>query len=225
VKVKVWERSQKANGGNISMKLRGVLLTPVVILLALAAFAQGTPPKIEVSVDYSYARFNPAHAFVPNTYSLNGGGGAIDFNFAKYIGLVGEFEGYSSNTQRFTIPPGNLCPTGCSGNVQANLFTYMFGPQIGIRTGKFRPFGHLLFGGAHSNAAGNLYKQIGTTAARPSSNAFAMTFGGGLDIPVNKSGTIAIRPVEIDYLYTYFNISGSGGNSNFRYQAGVVFNF
>jgi opacity protein-like surface antigen len=207
------------------MKLRGVLLTPVVILLALAAFAQGTPPKIEVSVDYSYARFNPAHAFVPNTYSLNGGGGAIDFNFAKYIGLVGEFEGYSSNTQRFTIPPGNLCPTGCSGNVQANLFTYMFGPQIGIRTGKFRPFGHLLFGGAHSNAAGSLYKQIGTTAARPSSNAFAMTFGGGLDIPVNKSGTIAIRPVEIDYLYTYFNISGSGGNSNFRYQAGVVFNF
>jgi hypothetical protein len=46
-----------------------------------------------------------------------------------------------------------------------------------------------------------------------------------LDIPINHSGTISFRPVEIDYLYTYFNIGGSGGNSNFRYQAGVVFNF
>src|SRR5208282_6019930 len=114
---------------------------------------------------------------------------------------------------------------GCSGNVQANLFTYMFGPQVGLRTGKVRPFGHLLFGAAHSNIAGNLYTQSGTAAARPASNAFAMTFGGGVDIPVNKSGTIAFRPAEIDYLYTYFNINGSGGNSNFRYQAGMVFNF
>jgi Outer membrane protein beta-barrel domain len=206
------------------MKTRNTLLTLVVMLLGLVAFAQDAP-KMELSIDYSYARFNPAHKYIPNTYSLNGGGGAIDYNFTKYIGVVAEFEGYGSNTQRFTIPPGTLCPTGCVGNAQGNLFTYMIGPQIGLRTGKFRPFGHLLFGGAHSNAAANLYTQIGTGAARPSANAFAMTFGGGLDIPINKSGSIALRPVEIDYLYTYFNISGSGGNSNFRYQAGVVFNF
>jgi hypothetical protein len=207
------------------MKLRNSLLTVFVMLLGLTALAQDSAPKIEVAVDYSYARFNPAHSYVPNTYSLNGGGGSADYNFTKYIGVVAEFEGYSSNTQRFTIPPGSLCPSGCSGNVQANLFTYMFGPQIGLRTGKFRPFGHLLFGGAHSNVAGNLYAQEGTGSARPDNNAFAMTFGGGLDIPVNKSGSIAIRPVEIDYLYTFFDINGSGGNSNFRYQAGAVFNF
>jgi hypothetical protein len=207
------------------MKVRNLLVTLPVLFLALAALAQDAAPKIEVAVDYSYARFNPAHAYIPNTYSLNGGGGSADYNFTKYIGIEAEFEGYSSNTQRFTIPPGNLCPGGCSGNAQGNLFTYMFGPQIGLRTGKFRPFGHLLFGGAHSNAAGNLYTQAGIASARPSNNAFALTFGGGLDIPINKSGSIALRPAEIDYLYTDFNINNSGGNSNFRYQAGAVFNF
>lgn len=198
------------------MKLRIALLASVVMLLRLAAFAADAP-KIELSVDYSYARFVPAHKYIPNSYSLNGGGGAIDFNFTQYIGIVAEFEGYNSNTQHFNFQ-------GVTGNVQANLFTYMFGPQIGLRTGKIRPFGHLLLGGAHSNIAANV-RGLLTGSARPSSNAFALAFGGGVDIPINHSGTIAFRPAEIDYLYTYFNIGGSGGNSNFRYQAGVVFNF
>src|SRR5271154_654483 len=207
------------------MNPRVVLCIVLVSLYGLTASAQDSVPKVELSIDYSYARFNPAHAYVPNTYSLNGGGGAIDFNLTRYFGFVAEFEGYNSNTQRFTIPPGTLCPTGCSGNVQANLFTYMFGPQIGLRSGKVRPFAHVLLGGAHSNVAGNLYTDIGSSAARPSANAFALAFGGGIDIPVTRSGSISIRPAEIDYLYTDFNIGGSGGNSSFRYQAGVVFNF
>jgi hypothetical protein len=206
------------------MKLRTLLSTGAIMLLGLTAFAQD-PPKFELAVDYSYARFNPAHAYVPNTYSLNGGGGSIDFNFSKYIGAEMEFEGYGSNTQNFIIPPGGVCPSGCSGNVQANLFTYLFGPQIGIRTGKFRPFAHVLLGGAHSNLAANVSGLSGFAGARPSSNAFALAFGGGIDIPVNHSGSISFRPAEIDYMYTYFNINNSGGNSNFRYQAGIVFNF
>src|SRR5580704_19690144 len=125
------------------MKLRTLLSTGIIMLLGLTAFAQD-PPKFELAVDYSYARFNPAHVYVPNTYSLNGGGGSIDFNFSKYIGVEMELEGYGSNTQKFVIPPGGVCPAGCSGNVQANLFTYLFGPQVGLRTGKFRPFAHVL---------------------------------------------------------------------------------
>jgi hypothetical protein len=78
------------------MKLRNSLLTVFVMLLGLAALAQNSAPKIEVAVDYSYARFNPAHSYVPNTYSLNGGGGSADYNFTKYVGVVAEFEGYSS---------------------------------------------------------------------------------------------------------------------------------
>jgi Outer membrane protein beta-barrel domain len=210
-----------------SMKVRNVLFTLVVILIGLAAFAQDYS-KAEVAVFYSYARYNPSHAFVPNSYSLNGGGGSIDYNLSKYFGLKGEFAGYGSNTQRFSIPAGTPYCGGlaCSGNAQANLFTYMFGPQVGLRSGKFRPFAHVLLGGAHSNGAANIYKATSSTGPRPSNDAFALAFGGGLDIPVNHSGSIAFRPADINYLWTNFNLnSHQSGQSNFQYKAGIVFNF
>ena len=215
------------------MRVRIVLLSFVFMLLGLAAFAQDEFPKFEVSADYSYARFSPSHIYIKNSYSLNGGGGSFDFNFDKYLGLKAEFEGYGSNTQNFSAPAGTrFCPLGCTANIQGNLFTYQAGPQVGLRTGRFRPFGELLFGGAHSNVYGNISKIPGFTtgSTAPSLNAFAMTVGGGLDITLNKSGSIALRPGEFDYLYTRFNSSsinttGQSAQSNFRYQAGVVFNF
>jgi len=208
------------------MRLRNVLLAGFVVLFGLTALAQDYP-KFELAVDYSYARYNPSHAYTKNGHSLNGAGGAITFNFSKYVGITAELTGYGSNTQNFVIPAGNnaLCPAGCTLSAQGNLFTYLFGPQVGIRSGKFRPFGHLLLGGAHSNLYTNLYKQAGITNSNPAGNTFAMVFGGGADIAVNKSGSIAIRPGEIDYLYTRFNNSATGAQSSLRYQAGIVFNF
>ena len=139
------------------MKVRNVFLAGVFMLLGLTAFAQDYS-KFEVAVDYSYVRYSPSHAYVKNSYSLNGAGGAIDYNFTQYLGVKAEFEGYGSNTQNFSAPPGSVvCPTGCAGSVQANMFTYLFGPQIGIRKGKFRPFANLpTFRGAHSNFYANV---------------------------------------------------------------------
>ena len=82
------------------MKLRNVLIAGVVMLTGLAAMAHDAP-KFEVTVDYSYARYNASHAYT-SSYSLNGGGGAFDFNFTKYIGIKMDLQGYGSNTQRFT---------------------------------------------------------------------------------------------------------------------------
>jgi hypothetical protein len=124
-----------------------------------------------VAVVYSYARFVPS---VPNTnnYSLNGAGGSFDYNFSKYIGIKAELIGYGSNTQNFTFSTG-------VASVQGNLFTYLFGPQIGKRSGTFRPFGEALFGGAHSNVYANAVAACGGISvcglsAAPSSNTFAM---------------------------------------------------
>ena len=207
------------------MKLRSVLMAGVVMLTGLAAMAQGAP-KFEAAIDYSYARYGASHNFA-GSYSLNGGGGELDYNFTKYLGIKGDFQGYGSNTQRFTAPAGSaVCPLGCSANIQGNLFTYLFGPQIGIRTGKIRPFGHVLLGGAHSNVYGNLQKTTGLVFSKaPSGNSFALAAGGGIDIAINHTGTIAFRPAEIDYLYTRFNNSASSGQNSFQYKAGVVFNF
>jgi opacity protein-like surface antigen len=199
-------------------------------------------PKFEIALDYTYARFIPSHDYIPNSYSLNGGGAAFDFNFTKYLGVKADFQGYGSNTQAYSIPfDSTLClalglfptPAPCTGRVQANLFTYLFGPQIGIRTGKLRPYGHLLIGVAHSDFPANLFSTEAFRTYTPSNNAFALAVGGGLDIPINHSGTIAVRPAEVDYLWTRFNLQTSGltgslGNnsqSNFQYKAGVIFNF
>ncbi len=144
----------------------------------------------------------------------------------EYFGIKADFEGYGSNTRSFSIPVGTkICPLGCSGNVQANLFTYQFGPQVGLRKGKVQPYTHVLMGGAHSNLGANLYKLVGYTA-RPSYDALALSFGGGVDILVNHSGTIAFRPGEFDYLWTNFNIaSHQSGQSNLQYKVGMVFKF
>ena len=205
--------------------IRKPILLGVVLLLGLTAFAQEYP-KVELGVDYTYARYNPSHAYVKNGYSLNGAGGSVNFNINKYLGIKMDLQGYGSNTKTFTAPAGtSICPGGCSASLQANLFTYMFGPQLGLRTGKFRPFTHLLLGGAHSNVYNNLKNLPGVTLPNPAGNTFAMAFGGGIDFPLNHSGTIAIRPAEVDYLYTRFNNSVTGAQGNFRYSGGIVFNF
>jgi hypothetical protein len=112
------------------------------------------------------------------------------------------------------------------------LFTYLFGPQLKVRAHHFQPYAHLLFGGAHSNVYGNAYQTIcqhiagGCTISKsPAADAFAMDFGGGIDIPVAKHFTI--RPAEFDYLLTRFTnpFTGTNNQNNFRYSAGVVFSF
>ncbi len=203
---------------------KNVALLACLLGICLSAMAQEeSHPKMEIAVVYSYARFSPSHAYIKNSFSLNGGGGSVTYNISKYLGVKVDFEGYGSNTQRFSFAG---CGGTCTGTIQGNLFTYQFGPQLGIRTGKFRPFTHVLMGGAHSNGGANLYAQGVGFASRPSNDAFALTFGGGFDIALNKSGTVAFRPGEFDYLWTNFNLgSHQAGQSNFQYKAGIVFNF
>jgi hypothetical protein len=196
--------------------MKKAFLIGFVLLFGSAAFAQ-SDTKAEVSVNYSYMRFNPQNSNIISSFSLNGGGGAFSYFFTDLIGVKAEFEGYGSTTR-------TLVATGT--NVQANLFTWNVGPVLKYRQGKFQPFGEVLFGLAHSNAYVNLCNASGTCVGSPSNNAFDFIIGGGLDIRVTKS--ISIRPAEVDFVLTRFGNNFTGGNnnqSNFRYQAGVVFSF
>jgi hypothetical protein len=86
-----------------------------------------------------------------------------------------------------------------------------------------------LFGGAHSNVYGNVFRACEltcVTSGSPSNNAFDFLIGGGVDIPLSRS--IAIRPAQFDYVLTQFGNNFTRGNNNqtsFRYVAGVVFRF
>lgn len=198
----------------------------ISLLFGITAWAQEFP-RGEVAFDYSYVRFAPN---VPGSqgHSFNGGGGNIVLNINRYLGIKADLQGYGSTTSRFVIAPGPNFPTGVNANVQGNLFTYMFGPQIKVHTPRIQPFVHALFGGAHSNVYANAFKNICVTgvcsfSTAPANNAFAMAFGGGVDIPIGH--VVAIRPAEVDYLYTNFtNRFNNSNQNNFRYSGGIVFN-
>jgi len=212
------------------MKIKHVLICGTILLLGVTAWAQEFP-RFEVGVDYSYARYAPSAPYSKG-HSLNGGGGELNINFNEYLSIKMDLQGYGSNLTTFNIAPNATFPLGASGNVQGNLFTYLFGPQIKVRAHRFQPYGHLLFGGAHTNVYGNAFHTIcqpivggcGFSGA-PASDAFAMDFGGGVDIPVHKN--ISIRPVQFDYLLTRFHnpFTGDNNQNNFRYSAGIVFAF
>jgi hypothetical protein len=212
------------------MKVKCALVCGTMLLLGVTAWAQEFP-RAEVGVDYSYARYAPSAPYSQG-HSLNGGGGELNINFNEYLSVKMDLQGYGSNINTFNIAPNATFPLGASGRVSGNLFTYLFGPQIKVRAHRFQPYGHLLFGGAHSNVYGNAFHTIcqpivgGCDFSKaPASNAFAMDFGGGVDIPVHKN--ISIRPAQFDYLLTRFHnpFTGDNNQNNFRYSAGIVFAF
>ena len=209
--------------------IRLIQLAAAVMILGIAAWAQEFP-RAELALDYSFARYAPSASYTQG-HSLNGGGGAIKVNVNEFLGIVMDLQGYGSNKTSFTIPADTYFPGGGSGTVQGNLFTYLFGPEIKVRAHGIHPFGHLLFGAAHSNVYGNAFKQICQPIAgncafnkAPAGDAFALSFGGGVDIPINKN--FSFRPAEVDYLYTRFtNQFTNAGQNNVRFSAGLVISF
>src|ERR1700739_4123433 len=190
------------------MKDKRVLIIGMIAFISAVAWGQEFP-RAEVGANYSYARYAPSASYSKG-HSLNGGGGSVVFNWNEYLGIRADLQGYGSNTTGFNIPANATFPDGLHGNVQGNLFTYLFGPQLKVRAHKVQPFGHLLFGGAHTNVYGNAFKTLcqpiagdcGTVKA-PTAQALAIDFGGGVDIPINQA--ISFRPVQIDYLLTRYS--------------------
>jgi opacity protein-like surface antigen len=212
------------------MRIRSVLVAGVVLLFGTAAFGQDYA-KVEVPLNYSFMRFNPENSNIVSGFSLNGGGGGVAVYINHWIGIQGDFQGYASLNKTFVFPAtaGSPCPAGCNVKASGDLFTYNVGPVLKYRSEHFEPFVETLFGGAHSNTYQNLQKACAgtcTTTGNPSNNTFDFIIGGGIDIPLTKS--IAIRPAQFDFVLTRFGNSFTGGNnnqSNFRYNAGIVFRF
>lgn len=212
-----------------------LLVFGAILLCGLPALAQDDYPKAELFLGYEYVRFNPAHEASGNqNFNMNGGGGAITYNFHPAIGITAEFTGAGAGNMKVCDTTGLNCLT-----TSGNFFTYLFGPQFTFRQNpKVQPFVHLLLGGAYSNVYGNIKTagqiSTGPTTADFGKHAFALAVGGGIDVKVNKS--VAIRLGQFDYFMTRFSgrwvdTSGTGSaggleisnQSNFRYLAGVNF--
>ena len=149
----------------------------------------------------------------------------------RSLGIKADFMGYAVGTGWTTKLINQGFPV--TGSASGNLFTYMFGPQIKKHSGKFQPFGEGLFGAGHSNGYATILRCISggdptscnLSNGHGNNNAFAMEWGGGLDIAL--SNHVQIRPVEVDYLYTNFSSNHvahiANSQNSFKYFAGVNF--
>jgi hypothetical protein len=167
-----------------------VWLALLVAIFPFIVCAQETP-SAEVSVGYSYFRVGGTGGT-----NQNGGSASIAFNVNTWVGAVGDFGGYHSS------------PFG----VSTNNYTFLFGPRFSYRSSENAvPFAQVLFGGIHSTAGA-----FGLTA---SNNAFAYSFGGGVDFKVAPH--LAFRP-QADFI----GIHSNGSNANCaRITAALVFRF
>ncbi len=197
-----------------------------VIALLLASLSPLLKAQwAEAMVNYSFVVYNPAKSLTGDR-DLNGGGGSFAYDFTSSFGVKAEFEGYTATTLTYHLPPTvGAGATAGTFNTPGDMFTYLFGPQFNVNTGRMRLFGETLFGGASTNAYVNLFHAAHVTGLSASNNGFAMAFGGGVDIPFSKH--MAFRPVQVDYFLTRYEWKSLGINnqSNFRFQAGLLYVF
>ncbi|MGH9501643.1 MAG: hypothetical protein ACRD20_02200 [Terriglobales bacterium] len=205
------------------------ILVAVILSLPLALAAQGGGAMGAGSENATRATFFGGYSYLRNASNgFNGWEGQGTFNFNRYLGVTADVSGSS-------LTPFSFSALGGSASTYQHLTSYLFGPTVTAGLGRSAVFAHALFGEAHSSLGAGVNIPIigGISTGLTSANAFAMAFGGGLDIGLTRH--IALRAVQVDYLRTQFNsidalttgLSSSLGNrqNSFRYSAGIVFRF
>jgi hypothetical protein len=169
---------------------------------------------------YSYLR--------NNSNGFSGWEGQGTFNLNRYLGVTADVSGAR-------VTPFSFSALGFSAGTYQHLNNYLFGPTVTATVGRSAVFAHALFGEARASLGAGVGIPIigGISTGITSANAFAMAFGGGVDIGLTRH--LAIRAVQVDYLRTQFNatdalttgLSSSLGNrqNSFRFSSGIVFRF
>lgn len=218
------------------MRVRAILAS-AILCLPVVGMAQSRESSQVPSRGTVYGGYSLLHAnnnlnfssdFINSSNNFNGWEGQGTFNFARHFGVTADLTGNSNQLAGFSA-------LGFSAGVRQHVHEYLFGPTVSTSFGKSSVFAHALFGAAHSSldAGASLPLVGGLSAPIASSTAFAMAFGGGIDIGITRH--FAIRAAQIDFVRTNFNTldalaSGFGANTNnrqntFRYSGGVVWRF
>jgi opacity protein-like surface antigen len=185
-----------------------------------AGAVEESGPKATIFGGYNY--------FHSSSEGFNGWQGQGTFNFTPHLGVTADVAGDYRTLVSFSV-------LGISASAHQRLYTYLFGPTVTGNFGRAAVFGHALFGVAHSSLGAGVNLPIigGISTGLTSANAFAMAFGGGVDIGVSRH--IAVRAVQLDYLRTQFSATDAlttglstslnGGQNSYRASAGIVFRF
>ncbi len=127
--------------------------------------------------------------------NLRGFNVAAGWNFHKYVGAKFDYS-LHLREDNFTRPLGN-------GTIDTTLQNILAGIQIKNNSEdgpRLKPFGHALFGVAVQKVdvdSAQLPALFGISDFHTNETSFAMAFGGGLDIKLNKR--FDLRVVQVDW--------------------------
>ena len=219
------------------MRLRAILAS-AILCLPVVGMAQSRDSSEVPSRGTVYGGYSLLHAnnnlnltsdFTNNSNNFNGWEGQGTFNFMRHFGVTADLTGNSNQLVGFSA-------LGFSAGVRQHVYQYLFGPTVSTTFGKSSVFAHALFGAAHTSLGAGVGLPLvgGISAPISSASAFAMAFGGGIDIGLTRH--IALRAAQVDFVRTNFNSvdalasgfgAGAGSNSQntFRYSGGVVWRF
>lgn len=170
---------------------RSLWIAPAILLACITAQAQETP-EWQFSGGYSSLFANVGN----NSFTMNGGGGAIEQNVKDWFGARLEINAWGGDTN----------------GVHVTAQTYTFGPVFSLhRYQRITPFAHINIGAIHAST--------GFLGISQSATKFALAPGGGVDLGLNPY--LAVR-LQGDYLASYFL---NTRQDNFQFSAGLVFRY
>jgi len=130
------------------------------------------------------------------------------------LGIVADFSGFYPSYN-----PG--CQGSCSSTAKA--YTFLFGPQVSITGGRWKPFARFLIGDMHMTT------QLGgiDAATFTTNDSLAFGLGGGFDYSLTHR--FALRG-QVDWLHNGFQTSDNQRTNQeirnvARMSTGVVFRF
>ncbi len=199
------------------------LLLLVALICAPAALAQNKDySRYEFYVGYAYERaennaptldkngratFNGATVtFADERANYNGFNAEFNQNLNRHVGIVTSFSGTYNNHGYVDTK------TGRQFGASVQRYDLMIGPRYNWRSSGVTPFVHAMAGITHLRASFD----DPLLSRKRADTAFAMAFGGGLDVHAGEH--LDVRVIQVDYLPTFFN---SERQDNFRVGAGV----
>lgn len=172
----------------------------------------GEQPKNEFFAGYSFHSADINTLTVdPRRTGQNGVNLEYTRNITKHVGITGDASAHFHRDTRSTS-------VGTFTSKRDQYFL-LGGLQFKAGNGKrMQPFAHALFGASLFRGFTSDIRPSGNVYTIDDATSFAMAFGGGLDIRVNKR--IDLRLIQADYAPTFF---GSGRQNNFRLSVGIIF--
>jgi hypothetical protein len=138
----------------------------------------------------------------------NGAMGEIVANVHRNVGLVANFSATFASTDFFDRLSGRTF------NAKLQRYTLLLGPRFNWRNSTpLIPFAHALFGATRYRAR---FPNNDFSCSSKDETAFAMGFGGGLDIRAGKH--FDVRAAQVDYLPVFFSHKRE---DNVRFSAGL----